>query len=154
MAKEKGEIIKNKYNGSLEGARFTFAGMNFMVDPADLSIEDGQMVDICNCDVDIKNNVSRRDGYTNILQGANVHSVWSNNTYIYLVYNGILCSAAVQMNLTPPQVNLTSIVGVPNMNNPTEFKQVNDVVVFSDGTTMGVLEGLTATIISKSYFEL
>jgi hypothetical protein len=145
---DKGEILKQPYSGKLRGARFAFAGMNFMVDPADLPVTEGQCVDILNCDVDYKNNISRRPGYTQVLAG-DFTNAWSNNDYTYCVTSGTLCYVVFS-----PQPAVFAITGVPELHGNVEFKQVNDVVAFSDGITMGILDGLGATIINKPVFQL
>ena len=123
--------IKIGATGKLEGATFAFAGMNFMVDPADLPIEGGQCVDICNCDVDYQANVSRRDGYQRLVAG-NITTSWANATTMYCVYLGKIC--------TTDGTYTTPFVGCPDMLPHVEFKQVNDIVVFSDGVTIGLIE--------------
>ena len=82
--------ISRDWKYELTGATFAFAGMNFMVDPADLPIDSGQCVDICNCDIDYKNNASRRKGFYRVASG-NFANVWSNGTYMYCTKDNALC---------------------------------------------------------------
>ena len=123
--------IKLDYRDNLQGASFAFNGMNFMVDPADLPIEDGQCVDICNCDIDSFANVSRRDGYTRITSG-DIGSAWANQNGIYCAYNNQVCKIE--------GVNIIPFTNSPTVRTPLEFKQVNDVVIYSDGLVMGMID--------------
>ena len=150
MSKDTGEILVTK-KGELYGARFAFAGMNFMVDPADLPVEEGQCVDICNCDVDYKNNVSRRNGYTRVTSGTYLKNGWSNDTYTYVVANGVICSVEFPVDNI---ASISAIPGIPVTTGNVEFKQVNDVVTFSDGVIAGILEGRVATLFTNQYFDL
>jgi len=126
----KGEILRDN-NGNLSGARFAFAGMNFMVDPADIDLASGQCVDICNGDVDYAANVSRRSGSVLHL-GGNITSAWANSDAIYCVENGKLCRV-IDDAITP-------FANSPTMLDLVEFKQVNNVVVYSDGVTIGLID--------------
>jgi hypothetical protein len=137
-----GKIITD-YRDNLKGAKFAFAGMNFMIDPADLPIESGQCVDICNCDIDNQSNVSRRTGSTLVTAGS-ISNAWSNNEMTYCTVANRLSS----INMSTGQI--TTIGGVQALQNTVEFKQVNDVVVFSDSVIIGVLEGTVATIIANA----
>lgn len=138
------------YKNNLTGAAFAFAGMNFMIDPADLPIESGQCVDICNCDIDYKNNVSRRNGFTSVYSG-NVANGWANDNHIFCTLGGTLCYATVGISNA---LSLFPIIGVPTLQGIVEFKQVNDVVFFSDGITAGLIDGVSATVFETSYFAL
>lgn len=146
MISEKGDIIEDRF-GNLKGARFSFAGMNFMVDPADLPIEQGQCADICNCDVDNKDNVSRRDGFTQILSD-NIDNAWSDGTETYCTINGRL-TQLVYDNGTFAKLTIS---GVPILHNKVEFKKVNNIVVFSDGLSIGTLDNGQVQLFDKSYF--
>jgi len=126
--------IKNDGHGNLRGARFAFAGMNYMVDPADMTVESGQCVDICNCDIDSFNNISRRDGYQLVASGT-ITSAWANSNNIYCVQSSRLYT---QINGT-----LIPISNSPIVLAQVEFKQVNNIVVFSDGLVIGCLDGVT-----------
>jgi hypothetical protein len=136
MAQELGKVNTDS-RGNLTGASFAFAGMNFMVDPADLPIESGMCVDICNCDIDSFQNVSRRNGSTLVVAG-NITSAWANELYSYCVRGNRLCSF--------DGIAVTQISNSPVVASVVEFKQVNDVVAFSDGTTVGVLNGDAVTV--------
>ena len=135
-----GKVLETR-SGVLQGAKFVFAGMNFMVDPADLTLESGQCVDICNCDVDHNANVSRRDGFTKYL-GSNVTSAWANTTTIYCVVGGAICRVIDDI--------ITPFSNSPIMLDKVEFKQVNNVVVYSDGVTIGLIEGNTLFVFSNT----
>lgn len=149
MSGDKGKILRDIQSNKLRGARFAFAGMNFMIDPADLPIEEGQCVDICNCDIDYKNNVSRRPGFQRIFIG-NVQNAWANSDYVYCTIGNTLS----YLIITGTTSQAYAIPGVPALYGIVEFKQVNNVVVFSDGLTMGILQGAEATIIPASVFDL
>jgi len=140
MASDKGSITLD-YRGNLIGAQYAFAGMSFLIDPADIPIESGLCADICNCDIDYSYNVDRRNGSSLIVSG-NITSAWSNNDYAYCVKDTFLSTfngtTITQIDTTPLGADV-------------EFKQVNDVVVFSDNTLIGVISnGTTVTYINKA----
>jgi hypothetical protein len=84
----KGDITKDRF-GELQGARFNFAGMNFLTDQADITLESGQCVDLCNVDVDYAYNVSRRPGCTQVIPD-HVTSLWEGDDNTYCVSDGLL----------------------------------------------------------------
>lgn len=133
--------VKVDYRDNLIGASFAFAGMNFMVDPADLPIEGGQCVDICNCDIDYVANVSRRNGFEKYIDG-NITSSWANSEFIYVVKDGLI--GRIVDN------NIVYFTNSPSMLPLVEFKQVNNIVVYSDGVTIGIIDGDTLFVFSKT----
>lgn len=135
-----GKILKDS-KGRLQGARFVFGGMNFMTDPADLTVESGQCVDLCNVDVDDKANVSRRSGFVRTASG-NITSAWANSNKIYCVMNNLICTVSGSI--------ITPMVNSPIMLDKVEFKQVNNVVAYSDGVTIGIIENDTIFVFSDA----
>ena len=133
-----GKVITG-YRDELKGAIFAFAGMNFMVDPADLPIEGGQCVDIKNCDVDSFANVSRRKGYTRYIAG-NITTSWANTSKIFCVKANRICRVINNV--------VTEYSNSPTVLSAVEFKQVNDIVVFSDGLVIGCIVGDTLSVFS------
>lgn len=136
--------VKFDRSGRLDSARFSFGGMNFLVDPADIDIESGVCTDIKNCDVDYKQNAQRRKGYTRKL-AVNATCSWANGTYAYNVVGGELYSFNGTTN--------TKLTSSPTGLGKCEFKQVNNIVVFSDGTQIGTINGTTCTMITRSYTD-
>lgn len=136
--------------GNLESVQYSFAGMNFFVDPADITIESGQCPDIQNCDIDYAYNVSRRSGSLNIYANP-IHCLWQGDIYTYCVSDGLLCKFiwGSHTNSVSPvltQVTFTTIA----VTNSCEFKQVNSVVYYSDGTVCGIIEDDLATKLSAT----
>ena len=140
MGASKGKILLD-YKENLQGARYAFAGMNFMADPADLPIEEGQCPDIVNCDVDIAYNVSRRQGFAQVINTP-VHSCWSNNEYTYCVHNDKI-SIFNGSNIVPISTSPTIVGEV------VEFKQCNNVIVYSDNTNIGIIDNNVCYPIDK-----
>lgn len=144
MGLEKGKINVNRY-GELEGAQYAFAGMNFFIDPADLDIESGQCHDICNCDIDYMFNVSRRKGYTQLLT-FEISNLWSNGVQTFARdHNGNL----VAVDFDVPELVTLLVAAAPiAVTTNLEFKQVNNIVVFSDGVIMGSIDtNYTVTVL-------
>jgi len=138
---DKGKILLD-YTGKLLGAKLAFNGMSALNDAANIPIDGPLCYDILNCDIDNRGNISRRDGLT-LITNAVITSVWSNGTYVYCVSGGKICTYNNATTITP-------LVNSPTVNVVTEFKQVNNVVVYSDGTNVGIIEGTTLTAITTS----
>jgi len=127
-------IRKNSRTGDLEGCQYTFSGMNNITDPTNLDVSTGRVVSGINVDFDDDNSASLRRGYTVEYSGS-YHSGWSNddNTVAYLVSGGWIYE--FDSKGAP-----YAIIQLSN-NNHCEFCQVNDVVVYSNGTDFGVIGG-------------
>ena len=118
--------------------RFTFAGMNNIADPANFDMEKGQCVDICNCDLDDKHSMSRRSGFRLVTPG-HVTSCWTSplSGVTYCVHGTHLCT----FNGTTVSVLTSEFTVLSDCN----FEQVNNVVVFSDGQKIGIIDGSIVT---------
>ena len=125
---------------------FRFAGMNTLTLPTAIDVfngkskEYGQCVDIVNCDVDDEDNATRREGSTLIVPSV-ATSGWGNGDKGYCIVAGRLNSFDGAV-LTILDANL--VVGAD-----CEFAAVNDVVVFSDGTIIGIIDGATVVRIDR-----
>ena len=126
--------------------RIQFAGMNTLSDPASIdalnpkSKQYGQCIDICNCDLDDENNAISRDGFTLIAAG-NITSAWTSTTGItYCISNGKICTFdGSAVTVLEPDLPVDPVC---------EFAQVNDIVVFSDNTQIGLIEGNDVSLVS------
>jgi len=129
---DKGSVTLD-YRGNLLGAQFAFAGMSFLIDPADIDISTGLCADIVNCSIDYSYNVDRRSGSVRVASG-NVTTAWANDTYIYCIKDNRLNT-----------FNGTTFTQISNivLANHVEFKQVNNIVVFSDNSVIGYIDGTT-----------
>lgn len=117
---------------------YNFIGINNVADPAQLKevydrgtrVTSLECQDIINADVTNKNGLRRRQGYT-LHTGGNVTAAWGNSRCAYCVIGGTLHSFS--SGGIEPLVHPTSL-------GTTEFAAVNDVVVYSDATTLGVID--------------
>lgn len=127
--------IQRDGRGNLIGSQYTFAGMNNIINPTNLTIESGRVVDGVNVDFDNTNSATVRSGYTLAYSGA-FHSAYTNDTKTaaYMVSDGWI----YQFDGSSPPY---AIIQVSN-NDPMEFCQVNDVMVYSNGTDFGVIGGV------------
>lgn len=131
MSTKPGPIVNSR--GELEGVRFAFGGMNLFIDPVDLEVESGMAVDLMNLNVDYAQNTFRRDGYRRVLD-LPVSSAWSIEEHAYFVSNGKLFR--YNGDATHELSGNRSI----SLRGRTEFKQVNEIVMFSDGYTIGYID--------------
>jgi len=122
---------------------FTFGGMNNASDPATVGAPTYQnrtysaCADIVNCDVDSSGNVSRREG-----SAVDVEAAVTSAGLGFCVVDGAINAYSAGV--------LTPLVGSPAVADVTEFLQVNDIVVFSDDTTIGYIKDDLPTILSSS----
>ena len=83
--------VQRDFRGGLVGCQYIFSGMNNIIDPTNLDLEAGKVVDAVNVDFDNTNSANRRTGYKKKYSGA-YHSAWSNDTKTkaYLVLNSYI----------------------------------------------------------------
>jgi hypothetical protein len=126
--------VQHDPQGQLKGCQYIFSGMNNIIDSTNLDVSTGRVVDGINVDFDNTNSANIRRGYTVSYAGA-YHSGWSNEdrTVAYMVSSSWLYEFDGE---GAPY----AIIHLSN-NNHCEFCQVNDVVVYSNGTDFGVLGG-------------
>jgi hypothetical protein len=142
--------VKTTKAGVLYGATLAFAGMNFMADPASLTIESGMCTDIKDCDVDNYNNVSRRNGFKKIAYG-DIANAWSNGDNVFCTLNGYV---SYMDFVDATTVEIITFNDTPVLLGNVVFKQVNDIVYFTDGHVAGIIDALNMTIFADSYFNL
>jgi hypothetical protein len=118
---------------------FTFGGMDNVSDPASVGQPDPSSrtktydacTDIVNCDVESAGDLSRREGGT-VITAGDVTSAWGNGADTYCVVNGLLYHL---------EGDLLAVVGnSPSLGDEVEFEQVNDVIAFSDNSTIGYIK--------------
>jgi len=142
----KGQIVTDRV-GALQAAQYSFAGMNFLTDPADITIESGQCVNLQNCDVDYAYNASRRNGSTQVYNQP-VHALWEGDSATYCVVDSIL--SRFDWDNNEPIYILDEDLAPITVEDTIEFKQVNDIVFYTDGTKCGViLSDDTASVLTK-----
>lgn len=140
--------FKKDSQGKIERATFNFAGMNNIIDPADIDISKGEVIDGLNVDFNTMNNVSVRDGYSQVTSGTFYHSGWNNitRTRAYFVSNSIIYEWD---GVNPPIALLTL-----SNNNQVEFCQVNNAVAYSNGVDFGIFgDNFTQTRTYSSQFK-
>lgn len=127
--------IQRDWQNKLKGCQYIFNGINNIINPTNLDIDSGFVVDAINVDLDNTFSASRRKGYTLYDDSRSYHSAWGNDTktMAYMVCNSYLYEFDGQ-GFPYPIIPLTS-------NARMEFCQVNDVVVYSNGVDFGVLGG-------------
>ena len=120
---------------------FRFAGMNTLADPTSISLESGQSVDICNFWLDDEHNATVRDGYTRVLPGHLTAAWQKDESGAYVVEDNIL--KWFDGITTTPCLTLVDtvfmLVAFPP--GPVDFCAVNDIVVVSNGSFIGVIDG-------------
>lgn len=112
---------------------FGFNGINNTNDPSRLDA--GDCVDIVNLDVGFDKTLSPRFGIAD--RGTGITSLFAAANTMHCVKGGKLCS-------TTDAITTTEITSSPTVQALAEFVQVNDVVVYSDGTYSGVIYQGTA----------
>lgn len=125
-----GQISTNR-SGLPTIAEFNFVGMNNKVDPSRLDIAKGECTAIINMLPDARGRVYTRPGYT-IKDQATYLGSWGTGNIAYVIKD----SAIYSFNGTN-LVYVTSIT--PNAD--FDFCEVNDIVVFSNGTDYKLLKG-------------
>jgi hypothetical protein len=88
-----------------------------------------------NLDIDDNNIATRRTGRTLRLASANAHSFWAtpDGRFAYFVQGGVL--RRFNSDYTATSLAILSV------GNPVHFEPVNDVVVYSNGIDIGILDG-------------
>ena len=130
----KGIGIQRDWKQQLTGCYYSFGGINNIIDPSNIDIDKGELADAINTDLDNTNSASRRSGFSRV-NSSTFHSGWSNEakTLAYMVFNSVLYEW--DGDTAPyPIVTLTK-------DDSCEFAQINDVVVYSNGTDFGVIGG-------------
>lgn len=125
--------IQKDWRGQLTGCQYAFSGINNVIDPSNLDLEAGEVVDAVNVDFDNTNSVNRRFGYSRVTIG-DFHSAWENDTktLAYMVSGSYI----YEFDGTDA---LAIIAVTPDLR--MEFIQVNDVVVYSNGVDFGLIGG-------------
>ena len=133
MAKQIG--VQRDWQNKLTGCQYVFAGMNNIIDPTNLDLETGKVVDGINVDFDNTNSANTRTGYTRRFAGT-FHSGWNNDTktLAYMVKDGWI----YEFDGTAAPYALIPVT----TNDRMEFCQVNDVIAYSNGTDFGVIGGV------------
>lgn len=130
-------------------ATIKFKGINNTADP--VSLKPGECIDITDAYFDNAKALTRRDGYTSIASG-NYANGWSNGTFTYCTVGTALCYLVFNDSLGI--VVPVAVYGVGAILGALEFKQVNNVVAFSDGNIAGILDGYTAFLFDKPTFNI
>lgn len=149
-----------------------FTGINNISDPTTLKL--GQCVDIVNCDVD-SGTLVRRSGYTQLKTAdtvinnitipgvaiTGVTSGWSNGIAAYCVKGEKICSfdgeevtellGTTQISINPDTGEITTTnLTTPDVLTNTEFVQVNNIIVYSDGVVIGTIENNEISVFSST----
>ena len=132
MANKSG-VTRDYYN-KLTGCAYSFSGINNIIDPSNLDLSTGRVADAINVDFDNTNSASRRDGFSLAYSGS-FHSAWNNEqkTTAYMISGGWIYEFDGTSAPYP-------IIELSN-DQTCEFCQVNDIVVYSNGTDFGVIGG-------------
>lgn len=85
----KGEI-KTDYRGALQGATYSFGGLNNMLDPTCIPIESGFVSKLINVDVSNADTIARRVGYTLVIAGTNISDCFSDGSILYYTEGGYI----------------------------------------------------------------
>ncbi len=130
--------VQRDYKGTLTGCAYAFGGINNIIDPSNIDIDQGKVVDAINIDFDNTNSASRRYGYSRFyapLTGY-FHSGWSNDakTVAYMVKDEWIYELDIDDTLPLAIIEVT-----PNLR--MEFVQVNDVIAYSNGVDFGIIGG-------------
>jgi hypothetical protein len=80
--------IQTDYRGALQGATYSFGGLNNVLDPTCIPIESGYCSKLTNVDINNADSASRREGYTKVLSGANIADCFSDGTLLYYTEGG------------------------------------------------------------------
>lgn len=126
--------INTDYRGKLLGASYMFAGLNNIIDPYNLPLDKGWLPKANNVDIDNTNSISRRSGYVSRLTTTAAHSGWSNGKIAYYVDGAYLKS------FDGASVKTIDII-TPNLK--MYFKQVNNVIAYSNGIESGIIGDLS-----------
>lgn len=95
--------------------------------------EPGDLVVANNVDIDKSGQLSRRQGYTEVLAGS-YHSLWSDNEQCLVVEGGSLHKLSAAYAATAIRVMSSASARV-------SYTKVNDRVYFSNGVDTGIVEG-------------
>lgn len=127
--------VQRDWQNKLTGCQYIFSGMNNIIDPTNLDLEAGKVVDGINVDFDNTNSANTRSGYTRKYTGT-FHSGWGNDTksLAYMVKDGWI----YEFDGTQAPYALIQV----SNNDRMEFCQVNDVVAYSNGTDFGIIGGV------------
>jgi hypothetical protein len=111
---------------------YSFVGMVNTKPPEALS--DGELVSAVNVDIGDGGVASRRKGITRHHTGSAPHSCWSlaSQDKMFFVDDGVLMVMDTSFN--------AAIVAVLSSNDPVVFAEVNDIVVYSNGTDIGYVD--------------
>jgi hypothetical protein len=127
--------VQRDWQGKLTGCQYVFNGINNIIDPLNLNIDEGDVVDGINVVFDNTKSVARRTGYATVYSG-DYHSGWSNDnkTLAYMVSG---TNVYEYDGTSAPYIVYTGLTSTNRM----EFCQVNDVVAFSNGVDFGIIGG-------------
>lgn len=113
-----------------------FAGENELTDPASLLLKGEVCVRAVNYDIDDAGNAISRDGFSEVVAGA-TSSLWRN----YCVRDGKICYFN-GATATPMSDSITVLSDV-------YFEQVNNMVVFSDGSVYGTIDAGVISLVDN-----
>lgn len=125
-----GAIIQDRFKGII-GASYSFTGMNNVIDPTQLNMENGDCELLLNVDPNNTGGFVSRSGYTQVI-ALECHSGWSNTKDAYFVSASILYHFD-GTTATP--------VHVLSSDSRISFEQINDLVYFTSLTDKGLLDG-------------
>lgn len=128
--------ISTDYRGTLQGATYMFAGLNNIIDPYNLPLDKGWLPKADNVDIDNTNSISRREGYVSRLTTTASHSGWSDGKLAYFIDDVYLKSF---------DGSTTKVIDIVTPNLKMYFKQVNNVIAYSNGIESGIIGDLSNT---------
>lgn len=129
-----GRVIKDD-RGTLHGAEFTFSSMDNVTDPTSIDIASGRCPLISNWDIDDNGNAIVRGGYTQV-----------TSTDVGRMHGDLCVSSGAISRFDGETITELSALG---LDNNCEFVDVNNVVVFSDNTIIGIISGDLVTQIDQ-----
>lgn len=106
-----------------------FSGINNI--DSDEQLEDSELRAAKNIDISRKGKLSRRDGFSKVYIGTNVHSVWSDGTTTPFVEDGVLKTLASDNTATTIRSDVTRF-------GTMSYYAVNGSIYYTDGTVTGI----------------
>lgn len=137
-------INKDRY-GKLLGVEYTFSTMNNVNNELRMPLEKGHCAELTNVHVNSDSSVITRRGYTKVSEAV-AHSAFStsNSNKVYIVVGNIIYNYTAT-GMSPIKVLSNSERCV--------FIEVNDVILYSNGTDIGVIEDGIAVELEPSTDE-
>lgn len=106
-----------------------FSGINNI--DADEQLEDNELRAAKNIDISRKGKISRRDGFSKIYTGTNIHSLWSDGITTLFVEDGVLKTLASDNTATIIRSDMTRFGTV-------SYYAVDGSIYYTDGTVTGI----------------